>query len=156
MKDSKDNNDLALKYHSSGRPGKIEVQSTKPTLTANDLSLAYSPGVASPCLEIAKNPEDAYKYTTKGNLVGVVSNGSAVLGLGKYHVHLRLVLGPHGVEPLGIGHDPVEPRLREELLVDQLQEDVDVSLVARLGALPVGEGDLVTLKGFFENAHVTR
>ncbi|MCB9063405.1 MAG: NADP-dependent malic enzyme [Halobacteriovoraceae bacterium] len=82
MKDSKDNNDLALKYHSSGRPGKIEVQSTKPTLTANDLSLAYSPGVASPCLEIAKNPEDAYKYTTKGNLVGVVSNGSAVLGLG--------------------------------------------------------------------------
>jgi malate dehydrogenase (oxaloacetate-decarboxylating)(NADP+) len=72
----------ALKYHAKGRPGKIEVTSTKPTLTSNDLSLAYSPGVASPCLEISKNPDDVYKYTTKGNLVGVISNGSAVLGLG--------------------------------------------------------------------------
>jgi malate dehydrogenase (oxaloacetate-decarboxylating)(NADP+) len=72
----------ALKYHEDGRPGKIEVTTTKPTLTSNDLSLAYSPGVAAPCLEIAKNPDDAYKYTTKGNLVGVISNGSAVLGLG--------------------------------------------------------------------------
>lgn len=72
----------ALKYHEEGRAGKIEVTTTKPTLTSNDLSLAYSPGVASPCLEIAKNPEDAYRYTTKGNLVGVISNGSAVLGLG--------------------------------------------------------------------------
>ncbi len=73
---------LALDYHSSGRPGKIEVISTKPCLTARDLSLAYSPGVASPCLEIAKNPEDVYKYTAKGNLVAVLSNGTAVLGLG--------------------------------------------------------------------------
>jgi len=72
----------ALKYHEEGRAGKIEVTTTKPTLTSNDLSLAYSPGVAAPCLEIAKNPEDAYRYTTKGNLVGVISNGSAVLGLG--------------------------------------------------------------------------
>jgi malate dehydrogenase (oxaloacetate-decarboxylating)(NADP+) len=72
----------ALDYHSSGRPGKLEINATKPFLTARDLSLAYSPGVAQPCLEIAKNPEDAYKYTTKGNLVAVVSNGSAVLGLG--------------------------------------------------------------------------
>jgi len=72
----------ALEYHSSGRPGKIEVIATKPCITSRDLSLAYSPGVAEPCLEIAKNPEDAYKYTAKGNLVGVVSNGSAVLGLG--------------------------------------------------------------------------
>ena len=72
----------ALEYHSMGRKGKIEVISTKPCLTARDLSLAYSPGVADPCLEIEKNPEDAYKYTTKGNLVGVVSNGTAVLGLG--------------------------------------------------------------------------
>ncbi|HEY4744916.1 MAG TPA: NADP-dependent malic enzyme [Desulfuromonadaceae bacterium] len=72
----------ALEYHSMGRKGKIEVISTKPCLTARDLSLAYSPGVAEPCLEIEKNPEDAYKYTTKGNLVGVVSNGTAVLGLG--------------------------------------------------------------------------
>jgi malate dehydrogenase (oxaloacetate-decarboxylating)(NADP+) len=72
----------ALDYHSSGRKGKIEVIPTKPCQTARDLSLAYSPGVAEPCLEIEKNPEDAYKYTAKGNLVAVVSNGTAVLGLG--------------------------------------------------------------------------
>ncbi|MSM38754.1 MAG: phosphotransacetylase [Geobacter sp.] len=72
----------ALDYHSSGRKGKIEVISSKPCLTSRDLSLAYSPGVAEPCLEIEKNPEDAYKYTAKGNLVAVLSNGTAVLGLG--------------------------------------------------------------------------
>jgi len=72
----------ALEYHAMGRKGKIEVISTKPCQTAADLSLAYSPGVAEPCLAIEKNPEDAYKYTAKGNLVAVVSNGTAVLGLG--------------------------------------------------------------------------
>ena len=72
----------ALEYHSTGRKGKIEVISSKPCLTSRDLSLAYTPGVAEPCLEIEKNPEDAYKYTAKGNLVAVVSNGTAVLGLG--------------------------------------------------------------------------
>ena len=72
----------ALEYHSSGRKGKIEVISSKPCSTSRDLSLAYTPGVAEPCLEIEKNPEDAYKYTAKGNLVAVVSNGTAVLGLG--------------------------------------------------------------------------
>ncbi len=72
----------ALDYHSSGRKGKIEVITTKPCATSRDLSLAYSPGVAEPCLEIEKNPADAYKYTAKGNLVAVVSNGTAVLGLG--------------------------------------------------------------------------
>jgi malate dehydrogenase (oxaloacetate-decarboxylating)(NADP+) len=72
----------ALEYHSSGRKGKIEVVATKPCLTSRDLSLAYTPGVAEPCLEIEKNAEDAYKYTAKGNLVAVVSNGTAVLGLG--------------------------------------------------------------------------
>ena len=72
----------ALDYHSKGRPGKIEVIPTKEAKTQRDLSLAYSPGVAEPCLAIAANPEDAYKYTAKGNLVGVISNGSAVLGLG--------------------------------------------------------------------------
>ena len=72
----------SLEYHSSGRKGKIEVVSTKPCQTAEDLSLAYSPGVAEPCLAIQKNPEDAYKYTAKGNLIAVVSNGTAVLGLG--------------------------------------------------------------------------
>ena len=73
---------LALDYHSQGRVGKIEITPTKPCLTARDLSLAYSPGVAAPCLEIAKNPDDVYKYTAKGNLVAVLSNGTAVLGLG--------------------------------------------------------------------------
>ena len=72
----------ALDYHSTGRKGKIEVISSKPCSTSRDLSLAYSPGVAEPCLEIEKNPEDAYKYTAKGNLVAVISNGTAVLGLG--------------------------------------------------------------------------
>jgi len=72
----------ALEYHSKGRPGKIEVVPTKEAKTQRDLSLAYSPGVAEPCKEIAANPEDVYKYTAKGNLVGVISNGTAVLGLG--------------------------------------------------------------------------
>src|ERR1700742_2116273 len=72
----------ALDYHSQGRPGKIEVVPTKPYSSQRDLTLAYSPGVAEPCLEIEKNPEDAYKYTSKGNLVAVISNGTAVLGLG--------------------------------------------------------------------------
>jgi len=72
----------ALDYHAQGRPGKIQVTPTKPFKDQRDLSLAYTPGVAEPCLEIAKRPEDAYLYTTKGNLVAVVSNGTAVLGLG--------------------------------------------------------------------------
>lgn len=74
--------EAALLYHSQGKPGKIEVIPTKPYSTQTDLSLAYSPGVAEPCLEIEKNPQDAYKYTAKGNLVAVISNGTAVLGLG--------------------------------------------------------------------------
>ena len=72
----------ALDYHSSGRPGKIAVVPTKPLNNQRDLSLAYTPGVAEPCLEIAKNPEDAWRYTARGNLVAVVTNGTAVLGLG--------------------------------------------------------------------------
>ena len=72
----------ALHYHAKGRPGKIEVIPSKETATQRDLTLAYSPGVAEPCLAIAENPEDVYKYTAKGNLVAVISNGTAVLGLG--------------------------------------------------------------------------
>lgn len=72
----------ALDYHSKGKPGKVEVTPTKPCSTQIDLSLAYTPGVADPCLEIHKNPQDVYKYTAKGNLVAVVTNGTAVLGLG--------------------------------------------------------------------------
>jgi malate dehydrogenase (oxaloacetate-decarboxylating)(NADP+) len=74
--------DDALDYHARGRPGKTEVVPTKPTATQRDLALAYTPGVAKPCLEIARNPADIYKYTNKSNLVAVITNGSAVLGLG--------------------------------------------------------------------------
>ncbi|HEX3066911.1 MAG TPA: NADP-dependent malic enzyme, partial [Dongiaceae bacterium] len=72
----------ALLFHSQGRPGKIEIRPTKPLTTQRDLSLAYSPGVAVPCLRIAADPSLAYDYTAKGNLVAVISNGTAVLGLG--------------------------------------------------------------------------
>ena len=71
-----------LDYHEGGRPGKIEVVPTKPSNSQRDLSIAYSPGVAEPCLKIAENNSDAYRYTAKGNLVAVISNGTAVLGLG--------------------------------------------------------------------------
>jgi malate dehydrogenase (oxaloacetate-decarboxylating)(NADP+) len=82
----------ALHYHAKGRPGKIEVVPTKETATQRDLTLAYSPGVAEPCLAIAENPEDVYKYTAKGNLVAVISNGTAVLGLGD--------IGPSASKPV--------------------------------------------------------
>src|ERR1700733_14511442 len=98
----------ALEYHSKGRPGKIEVVPTKETKTQRDLSLAYSPGVAEPCLEIAKNPADAYKYTAKGNLVGVISNGTAVLGLGN------------------IGPDAAKPVMEGKGLLFKVFADIDV------------------------------
>lgn len=82
----------ALDYHSQGRPGKIQVIPTKPTNSQRDLTLAYSPGVAEPCLQIAENKEDVYKYTAKGNLVAVISNGTAVLGLGD--------IGPEASKPV--------------------------------------------------------
>src|SRR5499433_286195 len=82
----------ALEYHSRGRRGKVEVVPSKPTRTAEDLSLAYSPGVAEPCLVIAKDPDKVYEYTTKGNLVAVISNGTAVLGLGN--------IGPLAAKPV--------------------------------------------------------
>ncbi|MFA6085718.1 NADP-dependent malic enzyme [Mucilaginibacter sp.] len=82
----------ALNYHSKGRPGKIQVVPTKPTNSQRDLTLAYSPGVAEPCLRIAENVDDVYKYTAKGNLVAVISNGTAVLGLGN--------IGPEASKPV--------------------------------------------------------
>src|SRR6201985_3292699 len=82
----------ALDYHANGRPGKIQVVPTKPTNSQRDLTLAYSPGVAEPCLQIAENVEDVYKYTAKGNLVGVITNGTAVLGLGN--------IGPEASKPV--------------------------------------------------------
>ncbi|MCZ6462756.1 MAG: NADP-dependent malic enzyme, partial [Proteobacteria bacterium] len=72
----------ALAYHSGGRPGKIKIVPTKPTVTQDDLSLAYTPGVAEPCREIYKSPDEVFRYTARGNLVAVVTNGTAVLGLG--------------------------------------------------------------------------
>lgn len=88
----KTNTDDALEYHSQGRPGKIEVIPTKPHSSQRDMSLAYSPGVAEPCLKIADHVEDVYKYTAKGNLVAVISNGTAVLGLGN--------IGPEASKPV--------------------------------------------------------
>src|ERR687897_1329817 len=82
----------ALEYHAKGRPGKIEVVPTKEAKTQRDLSLAYSPGVAEPCKEIAANKENVYQYTAKGNLVAVISNGTAVLGLGN--------IGPEASKPV--------------------------------------------------------
>lgn len=92
MNKNKINKKDALDYHSQGRPGKIKIVSTKNTKTQRDLSLAYSPGVADPCMEIYHNPSDVYKYTAKGNLVAVISNGTAVLGLGN--------IGPEASKPV--------------------------------------------------------
>ena len=82
----------ALDYHNGKRPGKIEVVPTKPYATQHDLSLAYSPGVAEPCLAIAEDQNKVFDYTSKGNLVAVISNGTAVLGLGD--------IGPHASKPV--------------------------------------------------------
>lgn len=98
----------ALDYHASGRPGKIEVVPTKPHSTQRDLSLAYSPGVAEPCMDIAVNPENAYKYTAKGNLVAVISNGTAVLGLGN------------------IGPDASKPVMEGKGMLFKIYADIDV------------------------------
>ena len=84
--------EMALDYHAKGRPGKIEVVPTKEAKTQRDLSLAYSPGVAEPCKEIFNDKENVYKYTAKGNLVAVISNGTAVLGLGN--------IGPEAGKPV--------------------------------------------------------
>ena len=89
---SEDMKQAALDYHEFPRPGKISVELTTPADSARDLALAYSPGVAEPVREIAKDPENAYRYTAKGNLVAVISNGSAILGLGD--------LGPLASKPV--------------------------------------------------------
>ncbi|MGY3053322.1 malate dehydrogenase (oxaloacetate-decarboxylating)(NADP+) [Pedobacter sp. UYEF25] len=98
----------ALDYHSIGRPGKIEVIPTKPTNSQRDLTLAYSPGVAEPCLKIAENKDDVYKYTAKGNLVAVISNGTAVLGLGD------------------IGAEASKPVMEGKGLLFKIYADIDV------------------------------
>ena len=119
----------ALHMHASGRPGKYEIRATKPLTTQRDLSLAYSPGVAAPCLEIARDPSLAYDYTAKGNLVAVVSNGTAVLGLGN--------LGALGAKPVMEGKAVLFKRFADidgiDLEVDTKDVDEFVNCVRFLG-----------------------
>jgi len=118
----------ALDYHSTGRKGKLEVIPSKPCATQRDLSLAYTPGVAEPCLEIAKDPELAYEYTGKGNLVAVVSNGTAVLGLGD--------IGAQAGKPVMEGKGVLFKRFADVDVFDiELEEhdpDMVIEVVARL------------------------
>ncbi|HEY3202121.1 MAG TPA: phosphate acyltransferase, partial [Thermoanaerobaculia bacterium] len=109
----------ALEYHSRGRKGKVEVVPSKPCRTQEDLSLAYSPGVAEPCLEIAKDPEKVYEYTTKGNLVAVISNGTAVLGLGN--------IGPLAAKPVMEGKGVLFKRFAD---IDVFDVEVDAEDVS--------------------------
>jgi malate dehydrogenase (oxaloacetate-decarboxylating)(NADP+) len=104
----------ALAYHSDGRRGKIEVVPTKPTATARDLALAYTPGVAEPCLEIARDPDLSYLYTARGNLVAVISNGTAVLGLGN--------IGPAAGKPVMEGKGVLFKRFAD---IDVFDLEVD-------------------------------
>jgi malate dehydrogenase (oxaloacetate-decarboxylating)(NADP+) len=108
--------EMALSYHERGRPGKIEVVPTKPTSSQLDLSLAYTPGVAVPVLEIAKNPDDAYRYTAKNNLVAVISNGTAILGLGN--------LGPLASKPVMEGKGVLFKRFAD---IDVFDIEVDAT-----------------------------
>ncbi|MEX1244196.1 MAG: NADP-dependent malic enzyme [Thermoanaerobaculia bacterium] len=118
----------ALEYHSRGRKGKVEVVPSKPCLTQEDLSLAYSPGVAEPCLAIAKDPEKVYDYTTKGNLVAVISNGTAVLGLGN--------IGPLASKPVMEGKGVLFKRFADidvfDIEVDAKGVDAFVETVAAI------------------------
>ncbi len=118
----------ALDYHSTGRKGKLEVIPSKPCATANDLSLAYTPGVAEPCLEIARDPDLAYEYTGKGNLVGVISNGTAVLGLGD--------IGPLAGKPVMEGKGVLFKRFADvdvfDIEVDEKDPDKLIECIARL------------------------
>ena len=118
----------ALEYHSRGRKGKIEVVATKPCRTQEDLSLAYSPGVAEPCLAIEKDPEKVYEYTAKGNLVAVISNGTAVLGLGN--------IGPLAAKPVMEGKGILFKRFADidvfDIEVDALDPKAFIDTVARI------------------------
>ena len=119
----------ALELHARGRPGKLEITPTKPLTTARDLSLAYSPGVAAPCLAIHKDPDAAYDYTARGNLVAVISNGTAVLGLGN--------LGALGAKPVMEGKAVLFKRFADidgiDLEVDTQDVDEFVNCVRLLG-----------------------
>jgi len=130
MSDKKKMEDeLSLKYHSEGRPGKIEITPTKPCITSRDLSLAYTPGVAAPCLEIDKDSNNAYKYTSKGNLVGVISNGSAVLGLGN--------IGPYASKPVMEGKGILFKRFADidvfDIEIDETDPQKIIQIIKALG-----------------------
>src|SRR5437764_5310461 len=118
----------ALDYHSSGRKGKIEVVPTKPVATARDLSLAYSPGVAEPCLEIANDADLSYRYTARGNLIAVISNGTAVLGLGD--------IGPHASKPVMEGKGVLFKKFADidvfDLSIDAREVDTFCTVVKAL------------------------
>lgn len=120
--------DKALAYHSSGRPGKIAIQSTKPCKTQEDLSLAYSPGVAEPCLKIAEREELSFEYTARGNLVAVISNGTAVLGLGN--------IGPAAAKPVMEGKSVLFKRFADvdafDLEVEADDPDLFIEIVKSL------------------------
>ena len=120
--------DEALNYHSSGRPGKVEVVSTKPCETQKDLSLAYTPGVAEPCRRIEANPLDAFTYTARGNLVAVITNGTAVLGLGD--------IGPLAGKPVMEGKGVLFKRFADvdvfDLEIDTLDTEEFVNIVKKL------------------------
>ena len=113
----------ALAYHSEGRPGKLKISPTKPTQTQRDLSLAYTPGVAEPCREIARNPDDVFRYTAKGNLVAVVSNGTAVLGLGN--------LGPLAAKPVMEGKAVLFKRFADVDVFDIEIDSQDIDEIVR-------------------------
>ena len=118
----------ALEYHRMNPPGKIEISTTKPTNTQRDLSLAYSPGVAAPCREIRDNPDEAYTYTAKGNLVGVVSDGTAVLGLGD--------IGPSGSKPVMEGKGVLFKRFADIDVFDiELDHDNPEAMVQTISAM---------------------
>jgi malate dehydrogenase (oxaloacetate-decarboxylating)(NADP+) len=138
---SRSNFSEALEYHSQPRPGKIEIRSTKPTATQNDLSLAYTPGVAEPCLAIAADPDSAFTYTNRGNLVAVVSNGSAVLGLGN--------IGPLAGKPVMEGKAVLFKRFADidvfDLEIDATDPD-DVVRFCELLAPTVGGINLEDIK----------
>jgi len=113
----------ALAYHSEGRPGKLKISPTKPTQTQRDLSLAYTPGVAEPCREIAREPDDVFRYTARGNLVAVVSNGTAVLGLGN--------LGPLAAKPVMEGKAVLFKRFADIDVFDIEIDSQDIDEIVR-------------------------
>ncbi len=125
MKSKKTQSEEALRYHGEGRPGKIELGLTKPCETQEDLSLAYTPGVAEPCREIARDPKEAYRYTARGNLVAVVTNGTAVLGLGD--------IGPLAAKPVMEGKGVLFKRFADvdvfDLEIDARDPDRFVEIV---------------------------